>query len=134
MTASEASLPGDTHQGEPDLPEELAARFRQIARLEENWNGYGAPPIEPSCIADAIRIIKIGLVMGLPAPAVALGGDAGIRIEWWELEQGELSIDLVPGGQNTYALDRLRPDGTVEASDGAVENDDHIRRIFGRLV
>ena len=134
MTASEASPREDTGQPEPDLPEELATRFRQIARLEENWNGQGAPPVDPDCIADAIRIIKIGLAMGLPAPYVALGGDGGMGIEWWEIEQWQLTIDLVPGVQNTYALDLLRPDGTVEASDGAIENDDQVRRIMGRMV
>ena len=134
MAASEKSPPRDTPKRDPDLPDELAARFRQIARLEENWNGHGAPPIDPDCIADAIRIIKMGLAIGLPAPAVALGGDAGIRIEWWDPDRWELSIDLVPGGQATYALDLLHPDGAIEASDGAMENDDQIRRIFRLMI
>ena len=130
MTPDETALLRDAS----DLPDELAARFRQIARLEENWNGYGAPPVDPDCIADAIRIIKIGLAIGLPAPDVALGGDGGIRIEWWDPDQWELSIDLVPGGQNTYALDLPHPDGAIEASDGAIENDDQIRRIFRLMI
>ena len=134
MTASEASPPRDTRQREPDLPDELAARFRQIARLEENWNGHGAPPVDPECIADAIRVIKIGLAMGLPAPDVALGGDGGIRVEWWDIDRWELSIDLVPGVQNTYALDLFHSDGAIETSDGAIENDDQIHRIIGLMV
>ena len=134
MTAGEAPLPRDTRQRDPDLPDELATRFRQIARLEENWNGHGAPPVDPDCIADAIRIIKIGLAIGLPPPGVALGGDGGIGIEWWDPDRWELSINLVPGVQNTYALDLLHPDGAIEASDGAIENDDQIRRIIGLMV
>lgn len=134
MTTSEASLPRDTQQRDPDLPDELAARFRQIARLEENWNGHGAPPVDPDCIADAIRIIKIGLAIGFSAPDVALGGDGGIRVEWWDPDRWELSIDLVPGVQNAYALELIHPDGAVEASDGVIENDDQIRRIIGRMV
>ena len=134
MTASEASRPEDTRQPEPDLPAELAARFRQMAELEQNWNGYGAPPVDPDCIADAIRIIKIGLAMGQPTPRVALDGHGGIGVKWWEFEQWDLSIDLVPGGRNTYSLDLLRQDGTVEASDGAIEDDDQIRRLIGLLV
>ena len=129
MTPTETVLLRDVLE----LPDELASQFRQFAGLEENWNGYGAPPIEPSCIADAIRIVKIGLAMGLSAPGVAPGGDAGIGIEW-ETERWELSIDLVPGGRTTYALDKLRPDGVTEESDGAIENDDQIRRIIGLLV
>ena len=130
MTPAERALLRDAS----DLPDELAARFRQIARLEENWNGYGAPPVDPECIADAIRVIKIGLAIGLPAPAVALGGDGGMGIEWWEIERWQLWIALVPGGQNTYALNLSHPDGEVEASDGAIENDDQIRRIFRLMV
>ena len=120
-------------QDASELPDELATRFRQITGLAENWNGYGAPPVDPGCIVDAIRIVKIGLAMGLPAPGVAPGGDAGIGIEW-ETERWELSIDLVPGGQTTYALDRLHPDGTTEESDGIIENDDQIRRTFRLMV
>ena len=116
-----------------ELPDNLAERFRQIAGLAENWNGYGAPPIDPGCILDAVRIVKLGLAMGLHAPGIAPGGDAGIGIEW-ETGRWELSIDLVPGGETTYALDRLHPDGTTEESDGAIENDDQIRRIIGLLV
>ena len=129
MTTTETALLRDAGE----LPDELATRFRQIASLAENWNGYGAPPIEQGCIADAIRIAKIGLAMGLPVPGVAPGGDAGVGIEW-ETERWELSIDLVPGGQTTYALDRLHPDGTTEESDGAIEDDDKMRRIIGLLV
>ena len=73
MTPAERALLRDAS----DLPDELAARFWQIARLEENWNGHGAPPVDPECIADAVRVIKIGLAMGLPAPDVALGGGRG---------------------------------------------------------
>ncbi|MDE2786365.1 MAG: hypothetical protein OXL37_06840 [Chloroflexota bacterium] len=130
MTPAEKALLRDASE----LPEELATRFRQIARLEENWNGYGAPPVDPDCIADAIRIIKIGLAMDLPAPDVALGGDGGIRVEWWDIDRWELSIDLIPGVQNTYALDLFHSDGAIETSNGAIENDDQIRRIIGLMV
>ena len=130
MTPAERALLRDASA----LPDELATRFRQIARLEENWNGYGAPPVDPDCIADAILIIKIGLAMDLPAPDVALGGDRGIRIEWWDPDRWELSIDLVPRGQTTYALDLLHPDGAIACIDGAIEDDDQFRRIIGLMV
>ena len=129
MTPTETVLLRDVLE----LPDELASRFRQFAGLEENWNGYGAPPADPGCIGDAIRIVKIGLAMGLSAPGVAPGGDAGVGIEW-ETERWELSIDLVPGGRATYALDKLHPDGVTEESDGVIEDDDQIRRIIGLMV
>ena len=102
-----------------ELPDGLVERFFQIAGLEENWNGYGAPSIEPACIEDAIRIVKVGLAMGLPAPGVAPGGDAGIGIEW-AAGQWELSIDIVPDGDTTYALDKLLPNGAVEEREGTL--------------
>lgn len=71
MTPAERTLLRDASE----LPDELATRFRQIAKLEENWNSHGAPHVDPDCISDAIRIIKIGLAMDLPAPDIALGGD-----------------------------------------------------------
>ena len=134
MTTSEASLPRNTHQWEPELPEELATRFRQIAGLAENWNGYGAPPIDVGLHCGCHSRHQDWPGHGLcPLPSVAPGGDAGIGIEW-ETERWELSIDLVPGGQTTYALDRLHPDGATEESDGAIEDDDQIRRIISLMV
>ena len=131
MTTSETALLQNTPSPREDFPDELAERFLQIAGLEENWNGYGAPPMEPDCIEDAIRIVKMGLAMGLPAPSVAPGGDAGVGIEW-AAGQWELSIDITPDGETTYALDHILSDGSTEESEGAFENDGQIRRILGR--
>ncbi len=133
MTTSETALLQNTPSPWEGFPNELAERFHQIAELTENWNGYGAPPIEPVCIEDAIRIVKMGLAMGLPAPGIAPGGDAGIGIEW-AAGQWELSIDIVPGGDTTYALDKLLPDGTAEESEGMFEDDAQIRHIIGLMV
>ena len=133
MTTSETALLQNTHSPWEGFPDELAERFLQIAGLEENWNGYGAPPIEPACIEDAVRIVKKGLAMGLPAPGVAPGGDAGIGIEW-AAGQWELSIDIVPDGDTTYALDKLLPNGAVEESEGKFEDDDQIRGVLGMMV
>ena len=92
-------------------------------------------PLTPDCIADAIRIIKIGLAVGSARlPTLRLEGTGAFGIEWWDPDRWVLSIHLVPGVQNTYALDLLNPDGTVEASDGAIENDDQIRRIISLMV
>lgn len=58
----------------------------------------------------------------------------GVGIEW-ATEQWGLSIDIVPGAATTYALDKILPDGAAsEGSDGTLENDDQIRRIFGLMV
>ena len=129
MTPTETALLQDASE----LPDKLANRFRQIAELAENWNGYGSPSIEPACIQDAVRIVKMGLSMGLPVPGVAPGGDAGIGIEW-ATDQWELSIDIVPGGGTTYALDKLLPDGATEESEGTFEDDGQIRRVLEIMV
>ena len=130
MTTIETTLLRNTST----LPDDLAEQFRRIAGLIENWNGYGGPAIEPDCIEDAVRIAKMGLAMGLPAPGVAPGGDGGIGIEW-AMEQWELSIDIAPGAATTYALDKILPDGAAsEESDGTLESDDQIRSIFALMV
>lgn len=65
-----------------DLPDESETRFRRIAGLAQIVMGYAALPIGTGCDANAIRVVMIGLAMGLQAPGIAPSGDMGIGIEW----------------------------------------------------
>lgn len=114
-----------------DLPEALASRFRQISGLPDNWDSYGAPPVDEDALKDSAYIAKLGVDMNLPLPAVAPGSDAGIGIEW-ETDAGELYIDIAPGSDTTYALSRYGPE--PEEQEGTLENRGQISRILERLV
>lgn len=114
-----------------DLPEALALRFRQISGLPDNWDSYGAPPVDEDALKDSAYIVKLGVEMSLPLPAVAPGSDAGIGIEW-ETDAGELYIDIAPGSDTTYALSTYGPES--EEQEGILENRGQISRILERLV
>jgi hypothetical protein len=61
----------------------LAARLDQIAALRPNWDGYGAPPIDPSVLR-AVR--GWGRRMPgwalTPAPAVVPLSSGAVQLEW----------------------------------------------------
>ena len=114
-----------------NLPESLAARFRQISALPENWDSYGAPPIDEDSLGSSAYIVQLGCELDLPLPAIAPGSDAGIGIEW-ETSEGELYIDIAPESETTYALSRYSPE-PVER-EGVLENRGQISRILESLV
>lgn len=113
----------------PQLPEELAANIRHIAGLEQNWNGYDAPPIDADCIAQAVSMVKMALSINLTTPRLTPGDGAGIGIHW-ETERWELHVNLAPGQTANYVLDRRQPHGATEERYGVINNYADLRRIF----
>ena len=114
-----------------NLPESLAAKFRQISALPENWDSYGAPPIDEDALGSSAYIVQLGCELDLPLPAIAPGSDAGVGIEW-DTEEGELYIDIAPENETTYALSRYGPE--PEELEGTLENRGQISRILASFV
>ena len=122
-----------TSHPHPSLPQDLAERFEWITQLTDNWDSYGAPPIDRYSIQEAADMVKVGVELGLPTPFVAPGGDAGVGIEW-KNERGELVIDLIPDADVTYFLSNRRPDGSEEESEGTIESAVQVRQLLVQLA
>ena len=106
----------------------LEAKFDQIAKLEANWDSYGAPPIDDVSIAEARRLVIYGVEYGFPKPFIAPGSDAGVGIEW-KTPYGDLYVDIIPGEKTTYALTVYASD---EELDGYLEDID-FPQLLGRI-
>ena len=48
-------------QGLPQLTESLSRRFRDLERLEKNWDSYGAPRLSPYTVALTKMYVRLGL-------------------------------------------------------------------------
>ena len=83
--------------------EEMEGKLQEFSALPQNWDAQGAPPISPFAIDEGRRILTAAIVLGLPTPWVAAGGDGGIGIQW-ESDHAELYIDIVPGEETTYVF------------------------------
>jgi hypothetical protein len=75
-------------------PRELAV----LVRLEANWDGYGAKPIDKPALALATRFVNAMSSMGLPAPEIFPVPDGGVQLEW-AVGPMELEIEIEPGRQ-----------------------------------
>ena len=77
------------------IPPQLEARLRDIGRLPQDWNSYGAARISPWAIAEARMIANEAIGLGLPVPAVSPASGASVGIEW-QTSNADLVIDRRP--------------------------------------
>jgi hypothetical protein len=73
----------------------------ELARLPDNWDGYGSPPLRPVAIATAVRLLCGLGSYELPAPGIfpVTGGGVGIT---WQLSNRKLEIETLPDGTLEY--------------------------------
>jgi len=78
----------------------LAEAFESSA--VDNWDGYGAKPIDPSSCLKAIRFSKL-LPMNVPIPDISIDTDGEARFEWYKGPRQLFSIAVRNDGQLAYA-------------------------------
>ena len=90
----------------------------ELAQLQENWDGYGSPPLHPSAIAGAINVLTISDIEQPPMPYVGPVTGGGVQIEWYTPTR-ELELEILPDGSLQYvAVDEAgqTTDGELPAS------------------
>lgn len=117
----------------PVLTEKLKTKFNEIRNLPPGWDSYNADPIEEGPIAEAERIVRIGLSEGLSDPWIAPGSDGSVGITW-ETEKGDIYIDILPDQSPTYAQDLFKEGEEPEESEGEIEHPAHLRYVLRLLV
>ena len=72
-----------------------------LARLPENWDGYGSPSPRASAIQSGQSLVSAVASADLPMPAISpvTGGGLGIA---WMLEPRRLEIEVLPDGSLEY--------------------------------
>lgn len=78
-------------------------RLESLAELEQDWNSYGALPIEPGVIARALEALR-GLTG--PLPYICPTPTGGVNFEWPEVASRGLEVEfLARGGSEFLAED-----------------------------
>jgi len=99
-----------THGGSLDTDPLVRAdqRLADLARLEEDWDSYGAAPIAPEAIKIASHLMR-RVLMHRPYPPYFVGPIpyGGVEIEWRNCDK-RVEIDVRPDG----SLDVLTVTGT----------------------
>jgi hypothetical protein len=67
---------------EPAWLRPTAQKLTELSDLPENWDSYGARPIDHSAIAFAVQLLSETMQADTPAPAVVPTNRGGVQLEW----------------------------------------------------
>jgi hypothetical protein len=79
-------------------------RFGELLRLPENWNSYGARPVDVGAVVCALQILGETMQADTPAPSIVPTPRGGVQCEW-HIYGIDLEVDVTPGGRVTAAWD-----------------------------
>jgi hypothetical protein len=121
--------PPITENGRSHLVDDIEADLRSLGQLSPNWDGYGAPAIDPAVIA-AVRSFVARLPQELaPRPRVVPMSNGMVQLEWhagprslelefespdsirylrWDPEEGIEDEESFPAAEVNIALDLIR--------------------------
>ena len=90
----------------------LLTEIGQIGELKENWDSYGARPIDPRCAEATTNLLLSVLDSGTPRPFVVPTSRGGIQVEWHRAGV-DLEIEIEsPARVNVFFEDHR--EGTVK--------------------
>lgn len=96
---------------------EARDKLQNLATLGENWDSYGASPIDARSIECAQRLVEnLAMIIGVRPPAVGAtpDGEAGLS---WDGGHWCLDADVSPDGRISYVfVDDQDPSRDLEAS------------------
>ncbi|MGB2986951.1 MAG: hypothetical protein WBE26_13850 [Phycisphaerae bacterium] len=95
----------------------VITKLSDLAPLEDNWDSYGASPIDPRSISNAQALVQwLAMFIGVDEPAVGASpdGEAGLS---WDGGPWSLDVDVSPDGRIDYVyIDDRDAARDVEAS------------------
>ncbi len=98
----------------------IIAKIRQLLKLPENWNSYGAPRLRYDTAMFAILVLEDIMNAGTPLPSVVPSVHGGIQLEWHENDI-DFEVDVVEPYRCEYTYyDERNPNNETS---GVLDND-----------
>lgn len=69
----------------------------RLTSLESDWDGYGAPVIQPSLIIHTLNFLEATALESAPAPAIVATSRGSIQLEWHRRGH-EIDVEIAPDG------------------------------------
>jgi hypothetical protein len=76
---------------------EVLHQLMALTELSENWDGYGAPSIQPATVISALMFLEMIAAPTIMTPAIVATGLGHVQLEWHGPE-GELDVEITPEG------------------------------------
>jgi hypothetical protein len=120
------------------LPPELSDRLKHLATLPQNWDSYGAAPINPKTIERVRSILREIIAAGakdIPLPFIAPANDGTLVLEWKTGGGKELILD-VPHGDELISFLLVEPQGpeAEKKTEGVIGEPWTLVEVIGRLL
>ena len=72
-------------------------QLERLTSLESDWDGYGAPVIQPSLIIHTLNFLEATALKSAPAPAIVATNRGSIQLEWHRRGH-EIDVEIAPDG------------------------------------
>jgi hypothetical protein len=99
-------------QGAPAWAGDVQADIRSLGNLAPNWDGYGAPAIDPAVIASSSSFVAKLPGNLAPRPRVVPTANGMLQLEW---HAGPKSLELEFESPHSIRYLQWNPDDAVEA-------------------
>ena len=109
MSTEQRTLPDVDDSSRPSWHHDALQSVTKLVSLQNNWDGYRSPPIDPLAVCKSIALLDAIKNYEMPAPEVCPVSGGGIGIAW-RLHNRELEIEILPDGSAEYL--------TVEGEEG----------------
>lgn len=114
----------------PDKLVESIGNICALGDLPQNWDSYGARPIDPSVALAAIRFLSDVLPADTPPPQIVPTSRGGIQLEW-HCNGVDLEIDVRTPATFHVSFEDLR--SGIEESQTIVEDFQSLLPMLRRL-
>lgn len=127
----------DKPEKSSSLPPELSDRLNRLATLPQNWDSYGAAPINPKTIKRVRSILREIFAVGakdIPHPFIAPANDGTLVLEWETRNGKELILDVPPDDEPaSFLLVEPEAQGGEKEIEGLVGEAWTLAEVIGRL-
>lgn len=123
MSASDSTLLKIQSKEQPLWLASAVAKVQVLADMPEGWDGHSSRPIQPTSIANMLRILNAIANADVPPPHIAPISGGALQIEW-SLKNHDLEIVTRSDGSIHYLqtdnddVENMQ-DGVLVASDNA---------------
>lgn len=106
------------------LIQETTELVRELGKLDSNWNGYGAKPVNKEAVDKAVSFLVVLAALGqnVPEPYVSPKENGTVALSW-ETDSAEAYIEFGVTRYSGYISSRSSGDSYFEGTDADVGRD-----------